>query len=103
MIMIILDVTIVAYCKDSHFLLFFFHPTVVFNVYGFTESRNPPISVGQSSSGDLCLQQNVELAASKLNLIFSYVLKYCFCASGKLLTLKENKEKQDDLRLFRPF
>lgn len=39
----------------------------------------------------------------KYNLIFSYVLKYCFCASGKLLTLKENKEKQDNLRLYRPF
>lgn len=43
-------------------------------------------------------------AASSRNLIFTYVLKYCFCASGKPLTGKKNKEKkQDNLRLFRHF
>lgn len=39
MILVIIGVT-VAYCKDSHFLLFFFHPKVVFNVHSFTEQKS---------------------------------------------------------------
>lgn len=67
-ILIIIDVTLVN-CILSGLLLFFFHPEVVFNVYTFTESsaeelKEPPLwvpSVVQSSSADLCLQENLNL------------------------------------------